>query len=189
MMLMTMMLMVTMRVLFASTRKSNVPAGRTTTRLYLRIEYDYNNSSIKSSRFLLKNGPKCLTKKVNDANDDGRFVPRLEETLPPRRRALVFLRRQCCVLNNNNAPFSGVACASETTTTTTTKIETLTVESNSPKTMMTMMVRSFPRSKPWRLLSSRRRRKRRKERRRLRGRSNTRAVRQPAHRVVSAERR
>ena len=33
--LMTMMLMVTMRVLFASTRKSNVPAGRTTTRLYL----------------------------------------------------------------------------------------------------------------------------------------------------------
>ena len=32
-------------------------------------------------------------KKVNDANDDGRFVPRLEETLPPRRRALVFLRR------------------------------------------------------------------------------------------------
>ena len=36
-------------------------------------------------------------KKVNDAND-GRFVPRLEETLSPprvveRRRALVFLRR------------------------------------------------------------------------------------------------
>ncbi len=34
-MMMTMIMMVTMRVLFASTRKSNVPAGRTTTRLYL----------------------------------------------------------------------------------------------------------------------------------------------------------